>query len=69
LSPLGQACTGAADIIFWTGVFAAMMTIWPVCMLLLIGSEKFKNPFIKDTYNGKESPTIKDKKEGTEVSL
>lgn len=45
MSTFARVCVAAADQIFWTGFFAAMMTIWPVSMLLLIGSEKFKNPF------------------------
>ena len=69
MSALANACAGSADSIFWTGFFAAIMTIWPVAMLLLIGTETFKNPFLKETYNGKESPTIKDKEKGSEVSL
>lgn len=69
MSALARACAGSADEIFWTGVFAAVLTIWPVAMLLLIGTEKFKNPFLKETYNGKESPTIKDKEERAEVAL
>jgi hypothetical protein len=45
MSLFARACVGAADQIFWTGFFASLLTIWPVCMLVLIGSEKFKNPF------------------------
>ena len=68
MSDLAKICVGAADTIFWTGFFAAMLTIWPVAMLLLIGTEKFKNPMDnRDTYNGKESPTIKDKEKRTKI--
>ena len=69
MSAFARACAGSADAIFWTGFFAALLTLWPVAMLLLIGTEKFNNPFLKETYNGKESPTIKDKEERTEVAL
>ena len=69
MSSFAQACTGAADQIFWTGFFASLLTLWPVAMILLIGTENFKNPFLKETYNGKESPTIKDKEKSSEVAL
>lgn len=45
MSAFAKACTGAADAIFWTGYFASLMTVCPLAMLFLIGSEKFRNPF------------------------